>query len=133
MRKIHTDKRSNLEQSTIISLMNMKFNCCCDIKIRRELRTWGETGLLIHRSAIEDLSKDKVVYDVKKFPLMYVEGSAGQWTVASDSAVKELCPKMDTEVLFVLYRKAEEAQKAAGPSNRLHYGVVCWSQMTTFL
>lgn len=40
LRKIHTDQRSNLEQSTIISLMSMKFNCddcCCDIKLPREL------------------------------------------------------------------------------------------------
>lgn len=31
LRKIHTDQRSNLDQSTLISLMSLKFNCdsCC--------------------------------------------------------------------------------------------------------
>ena len=29
LRKIHTDQRANLDQSTIISLMTMKFNCAC--------------------------------------------------------------------------------------------------------
>jgi len=31
LRKIHTDQRSQLSQSTIISLMKIKFNCddCC--------------------------------------------------------------------------------------------------------
>ena len=36
LRKIHTDQRANLDQSTIIALMAMKFNCddcCCDIKL----------------------------------------------------------------------------------------------------
>ena len=33
LRKIYTDQRANLNQSTIIVLMGMKFNCddcCCD-------------------------------------------------------------------------------------------------------
>ena len=31
LRKIHTDQRSNLDQSTVIALMTLKFNCddCC--------------------------------------------------------------------------------------------------------
>ena len=40
LRKIHTDQRANLDQSTIIALMGMKFNCddcCCDIKLSPEL------------------------------------------------------------------------------------------------
>ena len=40
LRKIHTDQRSNLDQTTIISLMSMKFNCdnCChDILMSSEL------------------------------------------------------------------------------------------------
>ncbi len=40
LRKIHTDQRANLDQSTIVSLMGMKFNCddCCyDIKLSPEL------------------------------------------------------------------------------------------------
>jgi len=40
LRKIHTDQRSNLDQSTITALMTMKFNCddCChDITINTEL------------------------------------------------------------------------------------------------
>ena len=40
LRKIHTDQRSNLDQSTIISLMSMKFNtddCCYDISLSPEL------------------------------------------------------------------------------------------------
>lgn len=40
LRKIHTDQRSNLDQSTIIALMSVKFNCddCChDVKVDTEL------------------------------------------------------------------------------------------------
>ena len=40
LRKIHTDQRSNLDQSTIVALMAMKFNCdacCCDMKVSPEL------------------------------------------------------------------------------------------------
>ena len=40
LRKIHTDQRANLDQSTIIALMGMQFNCddcCCDIKLSPEL------------------------------------------------------------------------------------------------
>jgi hypothetical protein len=34
LRKIHTDQRANLDQSTIIALMSMKFNCNdCDRKL----------------------------------------------------------------------------------------------------
>ena len=42
LRKIHTDQRSNLDQSTIIALMSMKFNCdeCChDVVLGPELLT----------------------------------------------------------------------------------------------
>ena len=42
LRKIHTDQRSNLDQSTIIALMSMKFNCddCCyDINLDSDLLT----------------------------------------------------------------------------------------------
>ena len=40
LRKIHTDQRSNLDQSTLISLMSLKFNCdsCCyDTEFTQEL------------------------------------------------------------------------------------------------
>jgi hypothetical protein len=40
LRKIHTDQRSNLDQSTIVSVMSLKFNCdnCCfDVKLTEEL------------------------------------------------------------------------------------------------
>ena len=40
LRKIHTDQRSNLDQSTLVALMSMKFNCddcCTDIKLSSEL------------------------------------------------------------------------------------------------
>ena len=40
LRKIHTDQRSNFDQSTIIALMSMKFNCddCChDVTLHKEL------------------------------------------------------------------------------------------------
>lgn len=40
LRKIHTDQRSNLDQSTITALMTMKFNCddyCHDLTFNREL------------------------------------------------------------------------------------------------
>ena len=40
LRKIHTDQRSNLSQSTIIALMSIKFNsdCCChDAELPPEL------------------------------------------------------------------------------------------------
>ena len=40
LRKIHTDQRANLDQSTIIALMAMKFNCdgcCCDVDLSPEL------------------------------------------------------------------------------------------------
>ena len=40
LRKIHTDHRVSLDQSTIIALMGMKFNCddcCCNIKLSPEL------------------------------------------------------------------------------------------------
>ena len=39
LRKIHTDQRSNLDQSTIIALMSMKFNCddCYDVQLNDEL------------------------------------------------------------------------------------------------
>ena len=42
LRKIHTDRRSNLDQSTIIALMSMKFNsdeCCHDITVDSKLLT----------------------------------------------------------------------------------------------
>ena len=40
LRKIHTDQRSNLNQSSIIALMTLKFNydyCCHDIQFSQEL------------------------------------------------------------------------------------------------
>ena len=40
LRKIHTDQRSNLDQSTIVALMAMKFNsneCCTEVKLSPEL------------------------------------------------------------------------------------------------
>ncbi len=40
LRKIHTDQRSNLDQSTVIALMTIKYNCddCChDMTIDKEL------------------------------------------------------------------------------------------------
>ena len=40
LRKIHTDQRSNLDHSTVVSLMSLKFNCdtCCyDTKLTSEL------------------------------------------------------------------------------------------------
>ena len=40
LRKIHTDQRSNLNQSTIIALMTLKFNsddCCHDTQLSQEL------------------------------------------------------------------------------------------------
>lgn len=40
LRKIHTDQRSNLHQTTIVSLMSLKFNsddCCHDVKLDEEL------------------------------------------------------------------------------------------------
>lgn len=42
LRKIHTDRRSSLDQSTIVALMSMKFNCddCCfDVKFNEALLT----------------------------------------------------------------------------------------------
>ena len=42
LRKIHTDQRSNLEQSTIVALMSLKFNCdtsCFDTKFTEDLLT----------------------------------------------------------------------------------------------
>ena len=42
LRKIHTDQRSNLDHSTIVSLMSLKFNCdsCCfDTELSKELLT----------------------------------------------------------------------------------------------
>lgn len=42
LRKIHTDQRSNLDHSTVVSLMSLKFNCdtCCfDSKLPEELLT----------------------------------------------------------------------------------------------
>ena len=39
-RKIHTDQRSNLSQSTFISLMSIKFNyedCCTDTELSEDL------------------------------------------------------------------------------------------------
>ena len=40
LRKIHTDQRANLDQTTIVALMSMKFNtddCCHDIKLSEDL------------------------------------------------------------------------------------------------
>ena len=40
LRKLHTDQRSNLHQSTLVALMAMKFNgdeCCHEIKLCKEL------------------------------------------------------------------------------------------------
>ncbi len=42
LRKIHTDQRSNLDQSTLISLMSIKYNCddCChEAKLDDQLLT----------------------------------------------------------------------------------------------
>ena len=42
LRKIHTDQRSNLDQSTIIAFVSMKFNyddCCHDIRLTSDLLT----------------------------------------------------------------------------------------------
>ena len=42
LRKIHTNQRSNLEQSTIVALMSLKFNCdtsCFDTKFTEDLLT----------------------------------------------------------------------------------------------
>ena len=51
LRKIHTDQRSNLDQSTIISLMAMKYNCdqCCfDQKLSQELLRKCKQSTLVH-------------------------------------------------------------------------------------
>ena len=63
LRKIHTDQRSNLDQSTIIAFMSMKFNsdnCCYDIELcedllsqckqatRTALRKWPTKLILDH-------------------------------------------------------------------------------------
>jgi hypothetical protein len=51
LRKIHTDQRSNLEQSTIISLMTMKFNCdsCCyDATLDEELLKQSKRATVLH-------------------------------------------------------------------------------------
>lgn len=51
LRKIHTDQRSNLEQSTIISLMTMKFNCdsCCyDTTLNEELLKKSKRATALH-------------------------------------------------------------------------------------
>ena len=40
LRKIHTDQRSNLDHSTVVSLMALKFNldeCCLDVELSEEL------------------------------------------------------------------------------------------------
>ena len=40
LRKIHTDQRSNLDQTTIVSLMSLKFNsdnCCHQVKLDEDL------------------------------------------------------------------------------------------------
>ncbi len=42
LRKIHTDQRSNLDQSTVVALMSLKFNCddCChEVQFEPELLT----------------------------------------------------------------------------------------------
>ena len=47
LRKIHTDQRSNLDQSTIITLMSIKFNsdnCCYDIELCEDLLSQCKHG-----------------------------------------------------------------------------------------
>ena len=40
LRKIHTDQRSNLDQSTVVALMSLKYNsddCCHEVQFEQEL------------------------------------------------------------------------------------------------
>ena len=40
LRKVQTDQRSSLSQSTIVALMSIKFNnecCCCDLELPEDL------------------------------------------------------------------------------------------------
>ena len=49
--KMHTDQRSNLEQSAIISLMMMKFNCdsCCyDVTLNEDLLIKSKKATVKH-------------------------------------------------------------------------------------
>ena len=54
LRKIHTDQRANLDHSTIVSLMSLKFNCdsCCyDAKLPEELLTKSKKATRLHAFA----------------------------------------------------------------------------------
>ena len=47
LRKIHTDQRSNIDQSTIVALMTIKFNidkCCLDIWTPSWTAPWVQEG-----------------------------------------------------------------------------------------
>ena len=56
LRKIHTDQRSTLNQSTIISLMSAKFNsdshtCCYDAKLSDELILTCKKGTFLAKNS----------------------------------------------------------------------------------
>ncbi len=51
LRKVHTDQRPSLKQSTIISLMTIKFNseeCCHDSILSEELLTKCKKATVLH-------------------------------------------------------------------------------------
>ncbi len=51
LRKVHTDQRPSLKQSTIISLMTIKFNseeCCHDSILSKELLTKCKKATVLH-------------------------------------------------------------------------------------
>jgi hypothetical protein len=61
LRKIHTDQRSNLDQSTITALMSMKFNsyyCCHDAKFDNALLTQCKKQHAFHCININPLTTE---------------------------------------------------------------------------
>ena len=51
LRKIHTDQRSNLDQSTVVALMSLKFNsddCCHEVQFEQELLKTCKKATCIH-------------------------------------------------------------------------------------
>ena len=92
LRKIHTDQRANLDQSTIIALMGMKFNCddcCCDIKVSQELLSAGKnaTSLFVAPSS-RAIHLNFTCYSLNKYVAKINGcGRKGVWSINSVHAL----------------------------------------------
>ena len=114
LRKIHTDHRANLDQSTVIALMGMKFNCgdgCCDIKFSPELLSaYKKATILFVAPATAAGSKHCTFLCLHSIRLIESttingRGQKGAWSLILSICPGCLIPKLGNYDSFVIRRK----------------------------